>query len=337
MAVHRRRPEPEHHSSDETASVLAATVAGRRRAGVPAPKRTGSSAGRPVSAPASRDRGARIVSSRPRVLTATAATRAGRAGQRDRARAGRRARRAAGSGGPGSPRSRSTRPVAEHVGVRRRAVDQPERDARVRRMDERALALDPEQLAAALARPRRRAARPRRRGSPRRPRRPRSPTRRSRSRSGRSGRTPISSPRLARRAVELDDDGHLPDRAVGADGEDDLGVDLEVRAGRDAEPGRRPAQVAQLDAVLAGEPAQLGVVADELVQPVLDVEARADRAPSGARARRAGTGRPGSRRRRAPWSARRRALRRRWRRSGSRGSVSPARSESRIATTGSGA
>src|SRR5215207_2139618 len=39
--------------------------------------------------------------------------------------------------------------VAEHEDVRRRAVDQPERDAGVRRMGERALALDEKKLAAA--------------------------------------------------------------------------------------------------------------------------------------------------------------------------------------------
>ena len=53
--------------------------------------------------------------------------------------------------------------VAEHVGVRRRAVDQPERDAGVRRMQQRALPLDEEQLARRARRPRARAARRRRR------------------------------------------------------------------------------------------------------------------------------------------------------------------------------
>ena len=50
-----------------------------------------------------------------------------------------------------SPRSRS-RPARwqSTKSVRRRAVDQPERDARVRGMGERALALDEQQLAAAL-------------------------------------------------------------------------------------------------------------------------------------------------------------------------------------------
>ncbi len=58
---------------------------------------------------------------------------------------------------------------------------------------------------------------------------------------------------LPRGEVELDGDGLLPDRAVGADGEDDLGRDLEVLAGGDAELGRRLPEVAQLDAVLPRE------------------------------------------------------------------------------------
>ena len=53
--------------------------------------------------------------------------------------------------------------------------------------------------------------------------------------------------------VELDGDRLLPDRAVGSDGEDDLGRDLEVLAGRDAELRRRLPEVAELDAVLSGE------------------------------------------------------------------------------------
>ena len=45
-------------------------------------------------------------------------------------------------------------------------------------------------------------------------------------------------PARARRAVELERDGHLPDRAVRADGEHDRRVDLEVRAGRAVEVRR---------------------------------------------------------------------------------------------------
>ena len=154
-----------------------------------------------------------------------------------------------------------------------------------------------------VARPRRRAARRRPRGSRRRRRRPRSPTPRSRSPSARSARTPRRA-RAARLEVELDRDGLLADRAVRADGEDDLGVDLEVRAGRDVQPLGRLAEVAQLDAVLARELGQLGVLGDELVQAALDVEPGCDATSSAARARPAGSGRPASRRRRPRPSAR---------------------------------
>ena len=58
-------------------------------------------------------------------------------------------------------------------------------------------------------------------------------------------------PAPPRLEVELDRDRLLPDRAVGADGEDDLRVDLEVGAGRDAQALGRLAQVAELDAVRA--------------------------------------------------------------------------------------
>ena len=146
-----------------------------------------------------------------------------------------------------------------------------------------------------------------------------------------------SRPRLPRLEVELDRDRLLPDRAVGADGEDDRRVDLEVRAGRDVEALGRLPQVAQLDAVLARERRQLGIVGDELVQPALDVEPGRDATPSEARATPAGSGHPASRRRRRRPSARtrQRVLDRR-RRSGCPRGSSPARCESRIATTGSG-
>ena len=55
-------------------------------------------------------------------------------------------------------------------------------------------------------------------------------------------------PRLAGLAVELERDGHLPDRAVRADGEHGLAGQLEVRAGRHIEVGRRPPQIGQRDA-----------------------------------------------------------------------------------------
>ena len=119
-----------------------------------------------------------------------------------------------------------------------------------------------------------------------------------------------------RLAVELERDGHLPDRAVGADREDDPRGELEVRAGRDVQTVGRLAQVAQLDTVARRELDQLGVVLEVLVQAVLDVEPCCDAAASGARARRAGSGRPGWRRRRAPSSGRRRGRPRPCRRSG---------------------
>ena len=141
-------------------------------------------------------------------------------------------------------------------------------------MEQRALALDPEQLAAAVT------AFEHERlggageevgddgvdGDP--PPRDRDP-----GLAGRDELAPDAAP--ARLGVELERDGHLPDRAVRADGEDDLRVVREVLAGRDVEAGGRLAQVAELDAVQRGELAQLRVVGDELVQAVLDVEAAA--------------------------------------------------------------
>ena len=84
-------------------------------------------------------------------------------------------------------------------------------------------------------------------------------------------------PARLRGPVELERDGHLPDRAVRADREHVPGRLLEVGAGRDVQARRRAAQVAQLDAVAAGELAQLLVVGEELVQAVLDVQATLDR------------------------------------------------------------
>ena len=89
-------------------------------------------------------------SSSARVFSATAATRAGRASSASRSCSSTsslqrrdRVRPAAGA--------LDVRPrlVAEHERVRGAAVVEPERDARVGRMEERALALDAEQLAAA--------------------------------------------------------------------------------------------------------------------------------------------------------------------------------------------
>ena len=109
---------------------------------------------------------------------------------------------------------------------------------------------------------------------------------------------------------------------------------LEVGAGRHVQVGRRPPQVAQLDAVPARELAQLLVVGEELVQAVLDVQAARDRAPQqlAPRGREAAArgGDADERRRRARRRARRRSSRRSGRRpaspppASSRGSRRPA-------------
>ena len=131
-------------------------------------------------------------------------------------------------------------------------MHEPERHARVHRVDERALALDEEQLPAALdaldhealggAREEVRDDRvdgdsPARDGDARLPRR--------------HEHGLEAAP--ARLEVELDRHGLLADRAVRADGEDDLRVVLEVGARGDAQAFRRLAQVAELDAVPGGE------------------------------------------------------------------------------------
>jgi len=58
---------------------------------------------------------------------------------------------------------------------------------------------------------------------------------------------------LAGLEVELAGRGHLPDRTVGANGEDDRRVNFEVRSRSRAQIGRWLAQIAQLDAVPLGE------------------------------------------------------------------------------------
>ena len=169
------------------------------------------------------------------------------------------------------------RHVTEHEEVRRGAVDQPERDAGVRGMGDGSLSLDEQQRAAALVtfddeplggagdevgddrvdgdppardRDSRLAGRDEARLDPARPRRP----------------------------LELERDGHLPDRAVRADREHDLRRDRQVRARGDVEVVRRAAQVAQLDAVARRQLGQLRIVGQELVQPVLEVQALRDAA-----------------------------------------------------------
>src|SRR5213075_1217324 len=172
---------------------------------------------------------------------------------------------------PGTLDLRAAALVAEDEQVRNAPVVEAERDAGVHGVQERALALDPEQLAAALAPLDDEALCGARdevghdrvdRDSPAGDHHPRLSRRDE-------DRPNTASPRLE---VELARDRHLPDRAVGADGEDDRRVDRQVLAGRGREPGRRPAQVAQLDASLLGERAKLRVVAEEDMEAVLDVE-----------------------------------------------------------------
>ena len=167
--------------------------------------------------------------------------------------------------------------VAEDERVRRRAVDETERHPRVGGMRDRALALDEEQLATALVplddEPLGRAGDEVRDdgvdGDP--PARDRDP--------GLPGRDEARrQPARSRCPVELERHRHLPDRAVRADGEDVPRRLLEVGARGDVQVRGRAAQVAELDAVARRERAQLLVVAQELVQAVLDVEtARDDR------------------------------------------------------------
>ena len=206
------------------------------------------------------------------------------------ARAARRARQAAGSGGPGSPRPPSRPPVAEDEGVRRRAVDEPERHARVQRVHERALPLDEEELAAACGLPRRRGARPRRRGSRRRQRRRRSPTRRSRCPSAPSGRRPSASPR--RRASRSSSTATVFFPI--AQSEPTVRT-IFASTSRFAPVGTfRPSgglrRSRSVDAARSGELGELGIVGDELVEPILDVEPGSDAAFR--RSRQAGGKRP---------------------------------------------
>ena len=117
----------------------------------PAPNRTGSSATSPVSASAASIAARAPSSSRWRVLSAMQATGARPARQRDalvqldelRQREQRHARIPLHLG--------RAREVAEHESVRGRAVDQPQRDARVGGMRDRSLALDEEELSPTLA------------------------------------------------------------------------------------------------------------------------------------------------------------------------------------------
>ena len=156
-----------------------------------------------------------------------------------------------------------------------RAVNEPERHARVHRMDERALPFDEEELPASprplddqpLGRAGEEVGDHRVHGDP--PARDRD--------SGLPGRHEHRvEPAPTRFEIELDRDRLLSDRAVGADRQHDRRVDLEVGPRRDAQPRGWLAEVVQLDPSLAGELGELGIVRDELVQAALDVEAGRD-------------------------------------------------------------
>ena len=107
----------------------------------------------------------------------------------------------------------------------------------------------------------------------------------------------------------------------------------QVRAGGDVQVVRRAAQVAQLDAVARRQLGQLRVVGQELVQPVLDVQALRDAALqelAPGRREAAALGRDADH---APSSARSRGRRSPSPTIGTPACVSPARVESRSATT----
>ena len=241
-----------------------------------------------------------------------------------------------GIGCPGQP-SISVAPgaMAEDEEMRRRAVDEPERHARVHRVDERALALRRRAARRRGARPRRRATRRRRRGSRRRQRRPRCPSPRSRCRSGRSARRPTARPR--RRASRSSSTATVffpiaqsepTVRTIVASTSRFAPVGTfrpsgGLRRSRSSTPCAR----ASVD--------QLGIVGDELVQAALDVEPGGD-----ARLQELAPGRreAATLRRDADDRDRRLERQRVVDRTDDRDALvlSPARCESRIATTGSG-
>ncbi len=142
--------------------------------------------------------------------------------------------------------------VAQHEQLRRAAVVEADSDAGIHRVQDRALPLDPEELAAARApfddEPLRRArdevGDDRVDGDP--------PARDRDARlPGRNEQRALAA--AARLEIELERDGHLSDRAVGADRQHDRPRYLEVRARRRRQVRGRPAQVAQHDAVLVRE------------------------------------------------------------------------------------
>src|SRR5215211_6860876 len=178
---------------------------------------------------------------------------------------------------PGNPHDlRRTGLVAQDEQIRGAPVHQAESHARVLRVDDRSLALDPEELSPTLGALDHELLGGAReevgddridRDPPARDHDPRLP-RRYEHRGDSS---------LTRRLVELERDGHLPDRAVRSYGQDGRCLDLEVRAGRHRETLGRPPQVAKIYAVLAREGSEIRIVRDEDVHPRLDVQSRFDR------------------------------------------------------------
>ena len=197
------------------------------------------------------------------------------------------------AGGPDSPRPRSPRPVAEDEHVRRRAVDQPERDARVRGMRDRSLPLDEQQLAPALVPLDDEPLGGARRGNRRRPRRRRSPSPRSRSLSGRSGRSATAIPRARAARSSSSETVIFPI----AQSEPTVSTILRRHARgwrRWGRSGRRAAGAGRAARRRGAPRARLSSASsrEELVQPVLDVAGPSRCSSSGARATPAGSGRP---------------------------------------------
>ena len=107
-------------------------------------------------------------------------------------------------------------------------------------------------------------------------------------------------PARAGLAVELERDRHLPDRAVRADGQHDRAVDLEVRAGRHVEAGRRAPEIASARRRCRRRARRApGSSETNSCSPFSIARPCREAARGAARATRAGSGRPGSRPRRA--------------------------------------